>query len=287
MSSVNRRILEIRTLIREKNYRWTAGLTPLVRLPEEKRKKYLGYIPDLNAINDMRILIDKIKKSIKYKLKKYTYPLQWDWRDVNGHNWTTSVKDQGECGSCVAFATVSAVESYYKILKRSPDLNIDLSEADLFFCGCGECCERGWIFTGALRYIQESGLPSEDSFPYVGTYVPCPPSSNKFNRYIRINGYRQIYDSRDGKEYLYKRGPLIVGMKVFEDFFYYKEGVYQYTSGSFYGFHAIAVIGYDDNKGYWICKNSWGSNWGENGWFKIAYEECGIGVDFCFFAISM
>jgi hypothetical protein len=53
------------------------------------------------------------------------------------------------------------------------------------------------------------------------------------------------------------------------------------------GNHAICVIGYDDTQNCWICKNSWGTGWGDSGFFKIAYGQCGIGSEFPFYAVQM
>ncbi len=64
------------------------------------------------------------------------------------------------------------------------------------------------------------------------------------------------------------------GFTVYEDFFNYKSGVYRHVSGAVAGGHAVVLLGWGN--GYWIAQNSWGSSWGENGFFKIALHECGI-----------
>jgi hypothetical protein len=79
----------------------------------------------------------------------------------------------------------------------------------------------------------------------------------------------------------------MTGMEVNYDFFCYDGGVYKYDYGDFMGNHAICVIGYDDAQNCWICKNSWGTGWGENGFFKIAYGQCGMGTEFPFYAVQM
>ena len=101
------------------------------------------------------------------------------------------------------------------------------------------------------------------------------------------------------KQSLVNNGPLIGRMKVYNDFKHYAGGIYQPTPGSLpIGGHAVAIVGYDDAAGYWIAKNSWGNDWGENplfetcsplpplfdlisfepdcGWFRIAYGAAGI-----------
>ncbi len=74
-------------------------------------------------------------------------------------------------------------------------------------------------------------------------------------------------------------------MNVYEDFFYYERGVYRASYGGYIGDHAVCVVGFDDANSCWICKNSWGTGWGESGWFKIGYGECGMGSSFAFYAV--
>jgi hypothetical protein len=69
-------------------------------------------------------------------------------------------------------------------------------------------------------------------------------------------------------------------MSVYSDFYYYSGGVYQYTSGTYQGGHAILIVGYDDAGQYFIVKNSWGSGWGESGYFRIGYSEFNSVVNF-------
>jgi hypothetical protein len=78
----------------------------------------------------------------------------------------------------------------------------------------------------------------------------------------------------------------MTGMNVYEDFYYYNGGIYKEAYGGYLADHAICIVGYNDSQGYWICKNSWGLRWGENGWFKIGYGECGIGNSFAFYAVQ-
>ena len=68
-------------------------------------------------------------------------------------------------------------------------------------------------------------------------------------------------------------------MKI--DFKQYKNGVYEHKWGERVGGHLVALIGYDDNLRCWICKNSWGANWGDGGWFKVSYD-CDIFIDGCY-----
>ncbi len=70
----------------------------------------------------------------------------------------------------------------------------------------------------------------------------------------------------------------MASMNVYEDFIDYTGGIYEHTYGEYVNGHTIVIVGYGNENGndYWLCKNSWGENWGEDGYFKIAFGECGI-----------
>ena len=80
-------------------------------------------------------------------------------------------------------------------------------------------------------------------------------------------------------------GPLVTTFDVYYDFYYYTGGIYKYTSGKYQGGHAVLIVGYRDDPlvdggGYFIVKNSWGLDWGEDGYFNIAYSQIGSPVYF-------
>lgn len=90
----------------------------------------------------------------------------------------------------------------------------------------------------------------------------------------KIGSYTSIPQTLDSiKEALNIYGPLISTFYVYSDFFSFSSGVYTYTSGSLVGGHAILIVGYDDPGQYFIVKNSWGTGWGESGYFRIAYSQ--------------
>jgi C1A family cysteine protease len=92
-----------------------------------------------------------------------------------------------------------------------------------------------------------------------------------------INGYTNLTGNvAKIKEWLTTKGPVCAAFVVYQDFFNYKDGIYKHVSGGEAGGHCVTIVGYNDNPGYWICKNSWGTGWGMQGFFNIAYGQCGI-----------
>jgi len=206
----------------------------------------------------------------------YDYPSRVDWRDVGGQDWTTPVRSQGGCGSCVAFGTTAAIESRLEIALGDPDLNPDLSEAHLYFCGSGSTCRNGWYPSAAMDFSRDTGVADEACYPYSGQDQVCSVCPDWESRVTKISSWVGLTDMSEMKQQLADNGPFEATMAVYVDFYYYKSGVYEYSSGRLVGFHAVTVVGYDDEEGYWIAKNSWGTTWGDAGWFKIAYGQCGI-----------
>ena len=270
---------KLKEMIKEKGQSWKAGRTTLSELSLEEKKKRLG-------LSVEKADLDKMRLEIKAAMKVFSYPQEWDWRNVNGKNWITSIKDQSSCGSCVSFATVGAIESMMKIEKDDFSLSIDLSEAHLFFCGCGKCCNRGWNFEPALNYAKSEGVSDEACFPYRARDTSCSRCSDWKERSTKITKWDKITNVSERKNVLSDVGPLIVGMAVYEDFFSYTGGVYRHVTGVLVGYHAILVVGYNEGDDCWICKNSWGKGWGDNGWFKIGYGECDIDTSFPMYSVT-
>jgi parallel beta-helix repeat protein len=228
-------------------------------------------------------------------------PLSFDWRNYNGYNWVTSVKDQGACGSCWAFSTVGAVEAMHNIRYNNPSLDLDLSE-EYLVSDCfpsGTCC-GGWPYL-ALQYVKEEGVPDETCMPYVDgsgcscSLWGCSGSCNHHSggecsdvacsdrcadwqsRLVRIDTLGYVPNNSETiKEYIIGKGPLSVVMGIGSDYGGYWDGdIYRCTNDSGTN-HALVVVGYNDAGGYWIIKNSWGTDWGDNGYFKVGYHECNI-----------
>jgi hypothetical protein len=188
----------------------------------------------------------------------------------------TSVKNQGGCGSCVAFGAVGATEAQHKIAASNPSWNLDLSEQHLFSCGGGQC-GYGWYISAALNRLRDYGTPDEACYPYQARDGSCSAGCSDWqSRAFKIARWSWVANNPSALEAALMNGPLVAGFTVYSDFFSYRSGIYHHTSGNAVGGHAIVIVGYDSVEQYWIVKNSWGSSWGESGYFRIGFGEAGI-----------
>ena len=279
----------IQEAIASAGHTWTAGNTSVSSLPDDERIKRLGFAPGPNEQS-----LEQRESSAAASFAAFqsgaaaaggiSAPASFDWRNVGGQNYVTSIKDQGGCGSCVAFGVTAAVESKIKIVRGS-GYPVDLSEAQLFYCiarSQGRTCgppqaTAGWWPEPAMIGYRDIGITDEACYPYIAGDQNCTGlCSDWANRVTKITGYTKLSNIADMKNWIATNGPVETCFSVYSDFFSLKSGVYKKTSDVFKGGHCVCVIGYDDVQGCWICKNQWGTNFGEAGFFKIGYGQCGI-----------
>lgn len=103
---------------------------------------------------------------------------------------------------------------------------------------------------------------------------------------MKAASWEEVVEPGERKEWLATKGPMVGCMAVYSDFFSYVDGIYRHTSGALAGYHAVGIVGYSEEEQAWIGKNSWGTAWGQAGWFKIGYGECGIDTDFVMYGIA-
>ena len=211
-----------------------------------------------------------------YKLTKKRYgdpnAANFDLRDIDG---VTAVKDQGNCGSCWAFTSLASIESSHKLLNGE---DLDLSEQQLVDCSPNDGCSGGWyfyVFEWLTYYDKSVGL--EEYLPYNQNENGCSFSGESDIKLANWSVLPADASTADIKEALVTHGALSVALKSNTPQFlnYTGEGVITGNEDAVID-HAVAVVGWDDEKGAWLIKNSWGSSWGENGYGWVKYGSSGL-----------
>ena len=279
----------IKQAIKEKGAKWQAAETSLLKLTPEQRKKRLG-LKKPRTWQEEEMAAAQVPLLSFQPAPVQALPTGLDWRSYPGNssllpgNYVTSVRNQGNCGSCWAFATTAALESNVLITERIPGDRYNFAEQVLVACSGAGSCSGGYI-SQASNYIRDMGLPVESCFPYTGTNNNCVNacSSYQTNTYD-IYSWSWVATTaptvRGIKNALATYGPLVTTMDVYADFYWYRGGVYSYTTGTYQGSHAIVIVGFDENNQCLIVKNSWGTGWGESGFFRVAYNQLSSRVNF-------
>jgi C1A family cysteine protease len=290
---------QLNQVLRDVDARWTA------RQPQREHR--LGFVPGptdhtLETREQLALSNHKLFMAAPGAAAAATaapaYPTTFDWRNVAAAgalpagNYVTDIKDQGDCGSCVAFGTCAAMETALRIKAQNPNLAVDLSEADLFYCHAeaeqNRQCDGpngGWWPDAALACAHNPGVVDEACFPYTSGDQACNKCADWNTRLTTISASQKITDPTAMKQWISGKGPLITVISVYDDFQSYQSGVYHHVSGSLQGGHCICCVGYDDAKRFWICKNSWNDSWGEQGFVNLAYGQ--VGVDAAMWALQL
>lgn len=254
--------------------------TEMAMLTEDERRVRLGFTPPPGELSlEEAIRASATPRAVtaaELARESIRAPAEYDLRNVDGKNFTTTVKNQGGCGSCVAFGSVAVLETTAKLSRRDPNFNIDLSEAQMFYCHGGEegrNCGNGWWPENAFKKAKEKGVTFDSFFPYTAGDQACKPQTGWQESLATSLGHSKLGTRAQIKEWISTRGSVTGCFIVYQDFFSYRSGVYRHVSGDAAGGHCVEILGYSDSQGCWICKNSWGSNWGEGGYFRIAYGE--------------
>ncbi|XP_066249121.1 tubulointerstitial nephritis antigen-like [Euwallacea similis] len=215
--------------------------------------------------------------------------------------YISGIQDQGWCGSSWAISTAAVASDRYGIISKGKE-EVQLSAQNILSClpraqGCeGGRLDRAWTF------VRKYGVVDEPCFPYTGqSTTACtvrragplraagctpPKYSDRTERYKVGPAYR-LGNETDIMFEIMRSGPVQATLRVYHDFFSYKGGVYKHTGLSvphLQGYHSVRIVGWGEEftpRGYqkfWKVANSWGSDWGENGYFRITRgtNECDI-----------
>ncbi|XP_066221815.1 procathepsin L-like isoform X2 [Saccopteryx leptura] len=260
----------------------------------EHRHGKHSFTTAMNAFGDMtnkefRTMMNGFRKEKQRKGKVFReapdaeIPPSVDWREKG---YVTPVKDQGQCGSCWAFSATGALEG--QIFRKTGKL-VSLSEQNLVDCSRSQGNDgcNGGCMNYAFQYVKDNGgLDTEESYPYQAKDKICKYKPE--NSAAKDAGFMNIHKQEKSlMAAVAAVGPIAVAMDAGHySFQFYKKGVYYYPKCSNKHLnHGVLVVGYyfeeaePNNNTYWLVKNSWGTGWGMDGYFKIAKDQgnhCGI-----------
>jgi len=273
-------------------------LTYFADMPEDLLKAHQGGIFDDVGERGMGLVMPPLEARISSEnldevyaeLDRTTVPASYDAKALG---MVTSVKNQGSCGSCVAFAAHGQHET--AMVKAGAKLSgLDLSEQHLVDCGYSLDGANGC--NGASPHIynqflhQNSGGQSlhESDYPYLGQNpkLNCNAANkiSKWNSGAKITKATWDYSCTETKlkSLIATKGAVLVGIHASDtSFSSYKSGVWNGCTSGAQSNHAVLAVGYgtENGKDYWLIKNSWGTNWGDSGYIKIqrGTNHCNVG----------
>lgn len=264
------------------NVAWKAGVNKVFagQTLAQVQRKYLGAKRQPKAIN-------KDREAHFAKLVANA-PTDFDWRTQPlGDKCIHPIRNQLKCGSCWAFSASEALSDRF-CLASNGTVNEVLSPQFMVSCDKSNYGCNGGYLSNAWNFMKKQGLPTDECMPYTagqGHVEACSSkcqdgSDPKFyhaENYFRVRG-----GSNEIMAELMANGPIQLGFDVYEDFLQYSGGVYHHVSGRMLGGHAVKLVGFGYSESqkmpYWIIANSWGEEWGMNGyfWMKRGNDECGI-----------
>ena len=249
---------------------------------------------------------NELPEKTTFKTADNELPESFDLREAYPQCETLrEIRDQSKCGSCWAFGGAETMSDRLCIHSNGK-LQTRVSAAHLTSCctSCGNGCFGGYP-SATFSYWKSHGIPSGGLYgdkttcqPYF--FAPCDDHMHKCEDYqdtpacettcqdgyldedksYGVSSYTVRGETNIMKE-IYENGSVEGTFTVYEDFGDYKSGVYKHETGTYLGGHAIKIIGWgvtEEGVKYWLIANSWGENWGENGYFRIlrGTNECGI-----------
>jgi len=218
-------------------------------------------------------------------LKPDAVPANWDWRSVLGKDLTTFNRNQHVpqyCGGCWSFGSTSALSDRILISNQGQWPEVNLAPQHLINCNGGGTCDGGSAIQ-AYEWIHLNGIVEETCAPYQAEDgLPCTPDCKTYwgfnesativtnNKNWTIKQYGTVRGVDQIKAEIYSRGPVACSVDATYKLEKYTGGIYEEFKEVPIANHIISIVGWgSDPVPFWIVRNSWGTYWGEFGYFRI------------------
>lgn len=252
--------------VNSRNLNYRLGLNKFSDLTKDEfESKYLGYLPPISSKEPLALT------------QESQPPKEVNWVTAGA---VSEVKNQEECGSCWAFSAVGAIEGAQQIKTKTL---LTYSEQQLIDCSgpYGNSGCQGGYMKDAFRYVINNGLTSEEKYSYKGVDGSC--KYNKDMPHVSLSTFTAVKESEGALMVAVAHQPVSVAI--------YAPPIMQYAGGIYDDLnacpsspwlldHGVLAVGYgsQDGQDYWLVKNSWGADWGEEGYIRFVRKSTGTGI---------
>ncbi len=254
----------------------STGLRVMTEHEQQKVVSFLNGFYDSNA---------EVYLKSTNQISANTVPARYDMRE---HNLLGPIKDQGNCGACWAFTAATSFESNYakknhKIIDISEQVVLDCTDSGL------NCISGGLPVLAFLSWVElDQPIVNETSEPYVEMQQYCKNYNTEYRAsnfgFVAsnfINPLLSLPTNDEIKKAILSYGAVSCGVYSGEAFLNYQGGVFDEKGYGKAPNHAVNIVGWDDAKGAWLIRNSWGTNWGDDGYMWLKYNTNAIGYTAC------
>jgi len=288
-------ITMIKKKIRHNNFQFSVKENWVFNMSPEDKQRFYGRHPS----NQIKLRTQNKGLGPVAKYLDHELPESFDLRSINQKTYIGPIRNQDFCGSCYSFAAIAAAEAVYNLKNNKFDSNCsDFSEAYLAFClsdffsGFDGCGGADYNYD-ELEALTLHGVINESDFPYDSLNNSCQLNVSDTVPQTIFDSWNRIpcNDIDAIKAAIMIYGGVVAAVEVIPAFEAYDSGIYEDSykecddtdSDCFntYTNHSVSLVGWNDNgdiekDGYWILRNSWGEEWGENGYMKIQYNSAAV-----------
>ncbi|MBL7814658.1 MAG: hypothetical protein JNL70_06600 [Saprospiraceae bacterium] len=207
--------------------------------------------------------------------------------DARSAGYITPIRDQKSCGSCWSFGAVGTYEANYLKTNGGNAASLNLSEQQALCCSGGGSCSGGFAYKVFDWMVDNNkSLATESTYPYTAANASCTTTSatnygaTEWGVVDPSGDINKIASVAEIKKAICEYGAVSASVNVTSSFQNYAGGTYFGTASNYNNpetNHAIVLVGWDDTKGAWLLKNSWGTDWGEDGYMWIKYNSNNVG----------